>query len=92
MSIARLTGASVLPLFCVGTPMKDLKCIIEKPIALECTDNVAEDLKSNMAKFAQRLECHLRQNFISWELLGERNLLDLRKLWSRATIKERYRP
>lgn len=76
--IAQMTGAPILPMFCTGTPTKDYLCKIEKPIPLDKTDNIENDLKNNITKFANRLENHIKQNIITWEIWAEEHFLDFK--------------
>lgn len=63
VSLARGTGAKILPAFVVdsGTGLIGLKLCLEPPLALQYTDNPKEDFKANLAKFALVFETYMRR-------------------------------
>ena len=74
VSIARSTGAPVLPTFAVSRPRArgptNLRLLIDPPLELQATDDHQADVEANLRRFAKAYEQHVRaypHNFFwSW--------------------------
>ena len=91
MSIARLTGASVVPLFVTGSPPEKMKIVIEEPVPVEKSENPKQDLEVMVEKYVRRLEYHVGQNIPCWEHWLHDSTLDKMAKLLNASISERYR-
>ncbi len=90
MSIARLTGCSIVPLFTVGDPPYGMSFIFEEPFTVEKTENTHRDLQASVARYARMLERHLLDNISSWEHWGIEDTLNTLAEWPRRPLGRRY--
>jgi lauroyl/myristoyl acyltransferase len=60
VSLARLTGASILPLFCIPGDGDKTLLIIEPPIATESSCNREESLETSIRHYASLFESYIR--------------------------------
>jgi KDO2-lipid IV(A) lauroyltransferase len=61
VSLARVTGAPLLPIFCVREPDQNYRLIIETPLQLSDGADRERSLADGMAQYAQVLESYVRQ-------------------------------
>jgi lauroyl/myristoyl acyltransferase len=80
VSLAKLAGAPLLPLFCVSESDGRHRVVIEPPIRIERRADREEELRGALGHYAALLESYIRrwpELYRSWHLLGE--LLDDRE-------------
>jgi KDO2-lipid IV(A) lauroyltransferase len=71
VSLARLTGASILPLFCIPGDGDKTLLIIEPPIATESSSNREESLETSVRHYASLFESYIRSypgSYRDWRL------------------------
>jgi KDO2-lipid IV(A) lauroyltransferase len=92
VSLARGTGAKILPAFVVdsGSGLIGLKLCLEPPLALQHTDNPKEDFKANLEKFALVFETYMRRypHLSRWT---KREFFGKRYKALKAAVTDRYR-
>jgi len=66
-SLARTTGAPVVPLFVTGTPPSQVEIRLEAPIPRPQTGSLRDDLVQMVGAYANRLEAHVRHAMPCWE-------------------------
>jgi lauroyl/myristoyl acyltransferase len=91
MSIARTTGAIVVPLFEVGTPPDKLRFVFEEGFPVDRGVDPKEDIRVRMVGYAAQLERHIRANINRWQHWSHPNTLDTMASWTGKTLKERYK-
>ncbi len=91
MSVARLTGAPVVPFFVTGSPPDQLKLSCEEPILVENTGDSGRDLETMVGNYARRLEYHLRRNIPAWQHWLEDRALDKMSTMLDQPLSVRYR-
>ncbi len=72
VSLARLSGASILPIFCIENGDGNVCLIIEPPIKTEGNAGREEELESSVAEYAGLLESYIRrypEKYRSWHHL-----------------------
>ena len=75
VSLAKISGAVILPLFCIREKDGAIKLVIEKPIKIQKCDNREENLESSIADYVNLLEAYIRRypdQYINWHLSGDR--------------------
>lgn len=80
VSLARLTGAPLLPLFCLPGSDGRPRVVIEPPIRIERRAEREQELRCALEQYATLLEAYVRRHpelYRNWHLLGE--LLDGRE-------------
>lgn len=73
VSLAKISGAAILPLFCLRDSAEGTKVIIEAPIHLESRVDKERNLENSIAKYARLLEDYVRrypEQYRNWHLLG----------------------
>ena len=65
VTLARMTGASIVPIFCV-TEADDHRVILSKPISLEEDRNGDEAVMQGVSKYAALLESYIRRHPDHW--------------------------
>ena len=90
MSIARMTGSPVVPLFVAGSPPDRMKIIFEEPIPIQNSDDATRDLEIMVVKYVQRLEYHLLRNIPCWEHWFNDHVLDAMEALLEKPLGERY--
>jgi lauroyl/myristoyl acyltransferase len=65
VTLARMTGASIVPLFCV-TEADDHRVILSKPISLEENGNGDEAVMQGVSRYAALLESYIRRYPDHW--------------------------
>lgn len=74
VSLARISGASILPMFCVQERSGETSLIIERPIQIERDTDRERALEGSVAEYAELLEAYIRQHpekCRNWHLLDE---------------------
>lgn len=61
LSLARITGASILPMFCVRNSDGTVSLTIEGPIRMDPTVDRERDLETSVAEYAGLLESYVRR-------------------------------
>ena len=88
MSVARSTGAMVVPFNVVGAP-PELRCAMSEPLDVPRGDDAAADLGAAVATYAARLEHDLLQNVACWEHWLIEDTLDTMGRWPERPLRER---
>ena len=71
VSLAKLTGADLLPMFCVRTPEGGYKLTVEGPINLKRLESRKENYRASLAEYSQLLESCVRRypaQYRNWHL------------------------
>jgi len=71
-SIALRTGAALVPAFIVRQKDNTHKIIIEKPLELQITDDLEEDVRANTALFTKVIESYIRKYPEQWIWIHQR--------------------
>lgn len=91
VSLARGTGAKILPAFVVdsGKGLIGLKLCLEPALALQHTDDPKEDFKANLEKFARVFETYMRRypHLCRWT---KREFFGKRHKALKAAVTDRY--
>jgi lauroyl/myristoyl acyltransferase len=77
VSLARLAGAPLLPVFCAPNEDGVMRLTIYPPIRVDPAAAPDDDLQETLARYAALLETHVRRQpwlYRNWHLLGERVL------------------
>jgi lauroyl/myristoyl acyltransferase len=72
VSLARLSGAPILPIFCIQNGKGNTCLVIEPPIKTEGTEDRDQGLKNSVAQYAGLLESYIRkypEKYRSWHHL-----------------------
>lgn len=88
-SVARVTGAVVVPVFQVGTPPYRQRTLVEAPWTVE-REGGEQELKSAVTAYAKRLEHHLLENIPCWEHWLIEDVLETMAAWKEKPLEERY--
>ena len=91
IGVAQLTGAPVVPIFQVGAPPAGLRVVIEEGWLVERGDDPVGSLAEAVARFARRLEHHLRENLACWEHWLIEDTLATIAAWPNRPLEERYK-
>ena len=91
MSVGRLSGVPVVPMFTVGSPPDRLRFVFEEPIEADAAADPRADVQRMVREYARRLERHVRQNPACWQHWFERDALATMEHWSQRSLEERYR-
>ena len=91
IGVAQLTGAPVVPIFQVGAPPDGLRVVIEEGWTVERGDDPAGTLGEGVARFARRLEHHLRENLACWEHWLIEDALATMASWPQRRLEVRYK-
>lgn len=91
MSIGRLTGAPVVPMFTLGSPPDGLRFVFEEPILADPAVETQADIQRMVTEYARRLEEHVRANIPCWQHWFEEEALDTMEHWPEQSLDERYR-
>lgn len=86
MSLARLTGVPVIPLFAAG-PASRMEFVIEEPFRV---GRGASELEQAIRRYAARLDQHVRAWPAAWEHWAIPNTLDTLTGWRDRPLHERY--
>lgn len=86
MSIARLTGVPVIPLFAAG-PASRMEFVVEEPFHVGRSDG---DLEGAVRRYAARLDQQVRAWPAAWEHWAIPNTLDTLAGWRDRPLQERY--
>jgi lauroyl/myristoyl acyltransferase len=73
-SLARLSGAPILPVFCIQDGEGKRTLIIENPIYLKGKDDREHELKNSLRHYACLLEAYINRFphlYRNWHMLGE---------------------
>jgi lauroyl/myristoyl acyltransferase len=77
VSLAKISGAVILPMFCVRETNGKINLVVEKPITVQKGENREESLESGIADYVNLLEAYIRRHpeqyinwHLSWDLLG----------------------
>jgi lauroyl/myristoyl acyltransferase len=71
VSLAKISGAEILPMFCFRENDGKIKLVIEKPIKVQNNDDREESLESSVADYINLLETYVRrypEQYINWHL------------------------
>ena len=90
MSLARSTGALVVPIFMVGEPVSGVRAVIEEPFTVEKTAHPREDVHAAVRRFVGLLDRHLRANPAGWQHLEVPDVLATMATWPQRPLAERY--
>lgn len=90
MSIARLTGSMVVPLFVVGPPPDGLRVVLEEPFTVEKGRHPESEVQAKVSAWAKRLEHHLLENISCWHHWVIPNTLESMAAWPQRSLRERY--
>lgn len=74
VSLARLTGAPLLPVFCPRERNGETRLIIEAPIRVDKASDREQNVKDGVTRYAGLLESYIRKypdQYWSWHHLGE---------------------
>ena len=69
VSLARLSGATILPFFCVHKEGDRTALIIESPIRIEAEGDRERGLEKAIGQYASLLECYVKkypQQYRNW--------------------------
>ena len=72
ISLARLAGATILPVFCIQTARQRTNLIIEPPIRIDVSGDREHDLKSAFIQYVKLLESYLErypEQYRNWHSL-----------------------
>jgi KDO2-lipid IV(A) lauroyltransferase len=78
VSLARMTGAVILPLFCLRDAEGEFRLILEEPITVAAGEDSARAAEISIARFAGLLEAYIRrypEQYWNWHLLGHPPLI-----------------
>lgn len=89
-SVARVTGATVVPIFELGAPPDTLRAVIEEPWTVEAGADGDRAVESAVTAYAERLEHHLLENVPSWEHWLIEDVLETMAAWTKKPLEERY--
>jgi len=73
VTLARTSGAPLLPTFCLPGPGHTVQVVIEPPIALPTAVDREQGIRDAIARYVERLERHARRHpsrFLNWHLVG----------------------
>jgi len=73
VSLARLSGATILPIFCIKEKNNEIILIIENPIPVASGTERDSNLENSISQYASLLESYIRrfpENHRSWHYLG----------------------
>lgn len=73
VSLARISGAAILPLFCFRESTATIKVVIEAPLAIESNADKERGLENSIAGYVGLLEGYARrypEQYRNWHLLG----------------------
>ncbi|RMD97709.1 MAG: hypothetical protein D6814_08965, partial [Calditrichaeota bacterium] len=91
VSLARATGAQILPAFGVDDDEGEIgiKLVIEKPMELTITQNAKEDARVNLQKFGCILESYINRypHLYRW---AKANFFKKRQQFSKVDVADRY--
>lgn len=90
LSVAQKTGSPVVPMFEVGRPLDDLKCIVEEPIYFGRGESPEEEIEAAVRHFAKRLEHHVLENLECWQHWAIDDTLQTMKRWPERTLQDKY--
>jgi predicted LPLAT superfamily acyltransferase len=90
MSVARLTGSPVVPLFTVGAPPAGLRFVFEEPIVPDPHLDTAQDIERMIGRYVGRLEHHLRDNIPCWQHWFEEEALVTMANLPSGSLADRY--
>ena len=74
VSLARTSGAPLLPVFCLPGPRRTSQVVIEAPVPLADEPDRDEVARRTIAAYAGRLERRTRRfpsRYVNWHLLGD---------------------
>jgi lauroyl/myristoyl acyltransferase len=74
VSLAKLSGASILPMFCIQENDEQTTLIIERPIHIDTSVERERGLQDCVAQYANLLESYIRRypgHYRNWHALGE---------------------
>ena len=90
MSLARLTGSPVVPMFVVGTPPDGLRIVFEEPIVPDPSLGTRADVERMVGCFVQRLEHRVREGVPCWQHWFEEDALGQMAALPDTPLEERY--
>ena len=73
VSLARVSGASILPMFCLQERSGETSLVIESPIRIETDVERERSLEDSVIQYVRLLESYVREHpekYRSWHLLG----------------------
>lgn len=73
VSLAKMSGATILPMFCIRERDGKTSLIIERPIRVEAEGGREGGLKDSVAEYADLLEAYIRrypEQYRNWHLVG----------------------
>ena len=73
VTLARTSGAPLLPAFCLPGPGRTLRVVIEPAIALPAELDREQGIRDVIARYVERLERHARHHpsrYLNWYLVG----------------------
>jgi lauroyl/myristoyl acyltransferase len=73
VSLARISGAQILPMFCFGGENGKTRLILEKPVSPESKTDREEGLRQGVESYARLLESYVVSNpeqYRNWHLVG----------------------
>lgn len=91
MSVGRLTGVPVVPMFTVGTPPDGLRFRFEAPIHADPAVETRADIERMVLEYVGRLEQHIRASPSAWQHWFEPEALETMERWPERTLEERYK-
>lgn len=90
VSVARLTGSPVVPMFTVGAPPDGLRILFEEPIAPDPDVDTRQDMNRMVRHYVDRLEHHVRENIPCWQHWFEPDAFARMASLPQGTLAERY--
>jgi lauroyl/myristoyl acyltransferase len=72
VSLAKLSGATILPLFCIQQDNEKATVIIEAPIQIDVNGERESGLERSIRQYAGLLESYIRrypEQYLNWEVL-----------------------
>ena len=91
MSLARSTGAPVVPMFAAGAPPHGLQVRFEEPIVADRGLDVRTDVERMTRRYAAVLERHVRANPACWQHCFEPAALETMARLPETSVTDRYR-
>lgn len=90
LSIARSSGAVVVPVFATGAPPDRLRFVLEEPFTVSREGPSKRAVQAAATAYALRVEHHLLRNPASWQHLLEEDVFETMATWQQRTLTERY--
>ena len=89
ISLARVAGCPVVPVFSVGSPDR-LHFEIEPYLTMDRSGPPAEEIERKVTQFIGRVEQRMLADVPSWQHWFEADLFSVLERWRSTSIRERY--